>query len=243
MSYFQDFLYEFRKLKNEGWKAKVSYILTYYWIPIVVILVLLAVLISQVIHFATKKEVALSGHWINAVFEQADSEKFLADATAELGIDSNTCKIAFSNSLLTDGDKHSEVATHQLIAAKIASQSLDFLVADTQFLVQYAYDESFCDLRTVLSTQQIQSLSPYFLYVDQSLIGSAVTTNTLPSQFPDPTAPEKMKKPVPFAIQIPKGSAFDQVYYGHTKKPAAIAILCNAPNMDATGQFIGLLFK
>lgn len=200
--------------------------------------VLLVTLVSQVIHFATQKEIVLSGHCINAVFEQAQSEQFLNDVFQKMNINQGTGEIAFSNSLLSSEDLYSIVTTHQLIAAKIASKSLDFLAGDADTLAQYAYDESFCDIRTVLTAEQSAALSAYFLYIDQAIVQKASDEQL--KEYPDPTKPENMEKPIPFAVQIPEGSAFDQVYFDQTRKIMAIAIVCNAPNPAAAAQFIFL---
>ena len=122
---------EFKKIKNESLKVKLEYIFTYYWLPIVIAAVLLVTLVSQVIHFATQKEIVLSGHCINAVFEQAQSEQLLNDVFQKMNINQGTGEIAFSNSLLSSEDLYSIVTTHQLIAAKIASKYLDFLAVNT----------------------------------------------------------------------------------------------------------------
>lgn len=243
MSTFKDSLTEFKKLKNESWQVKLEYILTYYRLPILIILTVLVILISQMIHFATMKETVLSGRCINAVFDSSASQQFLDKLSKELNIDEGKSKLTLSHSLLSSEDIQNSIVTHQLITAEIAANSLDFLICETQTLLQYAYDESFADLRTILSQKQVETLSPYFLYIDMALANSFDYTANQAPQFPDPTVPEAMAQPVPFAMQIPEGSDFDQVYYSHTEKPMAIAVLCNAPNVDTVRQFISLLFK
>ena len=240
MSPFKASFEEFKKLKNESWKVKLEHILTYYWIPILVAAAVLIFLISQAIHFATMKETVLSGRCINAVFDASASQRFLQDVSAELDIDESKSEIKLSHSLLSSEDLYNSVVTHQLIAAEIAANSLDFLIGETQILLEYAYEETFADLRTILSPEQASSLSPYFLYLDLALVNN---TANQASQFPDPTAPEAMANPIPFALQIPEGSAFDQVYYNHTEKVMVIAFLCNAPNPDLAAQLAEYLCK
>lgn len=231
---------EFHKLKNESLKVKLEYIFTYYWIPILTVAALLVILVSQMIHFATRKEAVLSGHFINAIFEQEDSERFLSDVSSKMNIEEKTSEISLSNSLLSSDDPYSMMAAHQLITAQIAAKSLDFLVGDIDTLSQYAYDESFLDIRTVLSTEQTAVLSPYFLFIDRAIIEQISQSGEPPKEFPDPTKPETMKKPMPFAVQIPENSEFDNVYFAQTTKAIAIAIICNGPNPTGAAQFIFL---
>ena len=240
MSTFKDSLTEFQKLKNESWRVKLEHIMTYYRLPILVILTVFAILISQIIHVTTMKETVLSGRCINAVFDSSASRQFLDKLSDELNIDESKSKLTLSHSLLSSEDIQNSIVTHQLITAEIAANSLDFLISETQTLLQYAYDETFADLRTILSPKQTEALSPYFLYIDMALVNSFDYTSDQAPQFPDPTAPEAMEMPIPFAVQIPENSTFDQVYFSHTSKAMAIAIVCNAPNPANAAQFIFL---
>lgn len=240
MSTFKDSLAEFKKLKNKSWQVKLDYILTYYRLPLLIILIVLVILISQITHFATMKETILSGRCINAVYDTSFSQQFLDKLSDELNIDKNKSKLTLSHSLLSSEDIQNSIITHQLITAEIAANSLDFLVGETQTLLQYAYDESFADLRTILSPEQTKILSPYFLYIDAALVNSFHYSADRAPQFPDPTAPEAMVKPVPIAVQIQEGSPFNQVYYSQTSNTIAIAIITNAPNPATAVQFITL---
>ena len=227
---------EFHKLKGESIQVKLEYIATYYWIPILSVVILLAIVISQVIHFSTAKDIALSGHFINANPDKTLSQEYVQYVSKTLDIDESKSEISLSNCFLYADDIQSALATHQLIAAEVAAKSLDFLIADPQLLLEYAYDEYFTDIRTILSEEQIARLSPYFLYIDQAHIAS----NT---DFPDPTAPEAMTTPIPFALRIPEGSALDLAYYAHTESLIGISVLSNAQNTENTAKFIDTLYE
>jgi hypothetical protein len=243
MPFYENYINEFKKLKNESLKVKLSHILTYYWIPIAIILFVLFFLVSMIVHYATRKDAALSIHCINAVYQTQASDQFLSNAEQELGIDSSTSEIAFANSPLTRDDVYTQVTIHQQIAAKLTSHSMDFLVSDVLFLLQYAYNGAFCDIRTVLSPEQAEALSPYFLYMDQALADKFATAEEATPEIPDPTAPEKMEAPIPIALQIPKDSAFDKLYYSHTENTIAIAVIKNPPHMAKAAQFLSLLYE
>ena len=230
---------EFAKIKNESLKVKLDYIFSYYWIPMLIALLLIFTLIPEIIYLATQKETVLSGHCIDAVFELEDSEQFIKDVSSKLGIDESKEEFALTTSLLITEDLEGVIATHQLISAQITSRSLDFLSGDPKVLLQYAYDACFYDLRTVLSAEQSAALSPYFLYIDETF-ERVVEPGAQPADFPDPTKPEEMEKPVPFAVQIPESSDFDRVYFGDTDELSAIAIIRNAPNTTAAIEFLFL---
>ena len=240
MSTFKDYLAEFKKLENKSWQVKLDHILTYYRLPLLITLTLLVILISQITHFATMKETVLSGRCINAVYDASVSQQFLDKLSDELNIDKNRSKLTLSHSLLSSKDIQSSIITHQLITAEIAANSLDFLVGETQTLLQYAYDESFADLRAILPPDPAKILSPSFLYIDAALANSFHDSADQAHQFPDPTTPEAMTQPVPVAVQIPKGSPFNQVYYSQTHNTIAITIIANAPNPATAAQFIAL---
>ena len=243
MPFYENYINEFKKLKNESLKVKLEHILTYYWIPIAIFLFVLVFIVSQVVHYATMKDDALSIHCINAAYQQQNAKQFLSDAMQQLGIDSSTSQINLANSPLSKDDISTQIAIHQQIAAKLTARSMDFMVSDVLFLLQYAYSRSFCDIRTVLSPAQAEALAPYFLYMDQALVDSFASAKEETPQIPDPTAPEKMEDPIPIALQIPKDSVFDKIYYSHTENVIAIGVIKNAPHMAKAAQFLSLLYE
>ena len=238
MPSFKDSLGEFQKLKNEPLKTKLEYIFTYYWIPILVVAVLLVVLISQIIHLTSVKETVLSGHCINATAESADADKFIADFAISLGVDSEKSEISILTSQFLPSASYDSYVANQLITAKIATKSLDFIVADPETLLLYAYQESFCDLCKVLSPAQFQKFTDHFLYMDSAQITNPDIQSSQSSVYPDPTAPNSMQQAVPFAVQIPPDSEFAQLYYPDADSPIAIAVLDNAPNPTLAVSFV-----
>ena len=229
---------EYAKIKNDSLKVRLEFIFTYYWLPIVIASALLVTLVALTVHFTTQKETVLSGHCVNAVFEQTEAEAFLTDVSQKMNIDERTGEIALSNSLLSTEDLYGVTTTHQLVTAQIAAKALDFLAGDARTLAQFAYSESLCDIRTVLTPEQADALSSYFLYYDLAIVQKASALQT--EEYPNPSKPEEMEMPVPFAVQIPEGSAFDRVYFAQTDKMMAIAVACNAPHPAAAALFIYL---
>lgn len=238
MPSLKDSVQEFKKLKNEPLKTKVEYIFTYYWIPILVFAVLLVILISQIIHLSSAKETVLSGHCINAAAESIDAEQFIANFAASFEIDTEENEISILTSQFLPGASYDSYVTNQLITAKIAAKSLDFIAADSETLLLYAYQETFCDLRTVLSPAQLQKFCNYFLYMDSAKIGNQDVQTNQPPVYPNPTDPENMQQAIPFAVLIPADSEFAKLYYPDADSPIAIAIVATAPNSDFAVSFL-----
>lgn len=239
MPSFNESIQEFKKLKNESLKTKIEYIFTYYWIPLLIFTILMIVLISQILHFTSKKETVLSGHCINAYY--TDSQQYMTGFSEYCGIQTDSQQVSVTTTSLSTDDAYADYVSNQLITAKIASKSLDFLTGDSQTLLQYAYQETFYDLNTILSAEQIQKLSDYFLYMDYTLVQQTETSSDMITQFPDPKSPDQMKMPIAFAIEISDGSAFDQIYYPHTNDLCGIGIIVNSPNLQNTICFIEYL--
>jgi len=229
---------EFKKLKDEPLKTKVEYIFTYYWIPILAFVILIAILISQIIHFSNAKETILSGHCINATGDSSGAAQFVATFAESSGIDTASSEISIVTSQFSPGASYDSYVANQLITAKIAAKSLDFITADFENLLPYAYQEAFIDLRAIMSKEQMQTMSAYFLYMDLAVIEKLETTNDQPPVYPDPTAPENMSHPIPFAVVIPANSEFAKLYYPHRDDAIALAVVSTAPNPTLTVSFV-----
>lgn len=225
MSAFQNARNEFKKLKGEPLKVKLDYILSYYWIPIVAFIAIVAILISQIVHIATQKDCLLSGFCLNAIADHQATGQYVQQLSQAAGLDPETQKISFSTGAMLDSDPQSSYMTAQMLTARIAADDLDVLAGSSDELLSYAYQYVFFDLRTVLTDRQLEQLSAHFLYMDLSLPDDYMSVSDQQVEFPDPTKPEAMENPVPFAFAIPTDSAFHQLYYAHTDQPQFMGLI------------------
>ena len=65
-------IYQLKNLKGKPFKQKVEHIVTYFWLPIVITLVILISLGSYIVHVVTMKDMALSVNCLNA-FSDAEA--------------------------------------------------------------------------------------------------------------------------------------------------------------------------
>ena len=101
------------------------------------------------------------------------------------------------------------------------------------------------DLRTVLTQEELDQLSPYLHYIDGKLIEQQENAGegyaNAYSQHPDPTKPELMADPIPVAISLTAATqAFKENYcFGET---AVIGICASSEQSQNALAFLRYCF-
>ncbi len=230
-------IYYLKQLKGQPFKEQISYILTNFWIPIVAVLAVIAVLFSLIVHWTTHKPTALTLCCINAISEDQDTADYLQQFAKAHGI--NTDKYTLRTERFYFG--HGADTDYQYFETFIIMQmagDLDVAVAEDATVITYAYEGWFSDLTSILTQEQLVSLQPYFLYVDLSLLETKDELTEEAPVYPDPTKPEEMVQPIPVAIQLQPDWVFTSACYPHTYEKNAIALFANSKNRDNAEAFL-----
>lgn len=263
MPVMDEFKEEREALKNASFKEKWQYFLDYYkWYVIGggLTLLLVCIFIRDV---ATAKDYALYGTFINAyAFQNEDgSEKAQAlmdEMAARLEIDTEEYEVGIDSSLTIGGSSSVDVTgmtasevsyqSEQKLMVYIAAGDLDFIAADSTTFLQYATNETFFDLREVLSPEQQEKYEPYYYYVDMAEVNTANEASqngTFDSYVPreyDPLDPSTCLEPVPIAVCINNSPKVMDAYY-FREEIVPMGIVVNSSHVEDAVMFLDYLFE
>ncbi len=160
------------KLKGKGIKAHLAWFWEYEKIPTIVVLVVAAIGISLIYHYATYKPYAFGTMFLNASLQDGQQETLEAEFLDYAGLDSSKEDV-FADLMesLTPGDNSSsqyDIYAVQKIMAETAAQQIDTAVMDAWYFRQYAYNGEFLDLTTVLDEETLARYQDRIFYIDQA---------------------------------------------------------------------------
>ena len=230
-------IHHLKQLKGQPLKAQLSYILTSFRVPIVIALVAIYILSSLIVHWVTQKPTVLNLSYINTIVSEEGLNSYLQDFAQAHNIDTDKATLLTDPFYIgTETDAGYEYL--QSFMAKQAAGSLDITVSGQDTLLDFAYQSYFCDLRELLTEAQLNQLSSAILYVDLDFMEQIDPYEPLPSTYPDPTKPEEMENPIPFAIMLQSDWTFSQMCLPDTYQKNAIAVIVNAGNMENAKGFL-----
>ena len=237
-------IFQLKNLKGKPLKQKLEHIFTYYWIPIMVIVVILGVAVSYIVHLATMKDSGLTVTCINAYAERDQVEAYITEFAQQAKIDLDQYEVRLSTDMtILNDDLMNSYDTIQTLTAQIAGQTIDMIVSDPQTLSLYIYQDIFVDLTQVLDPEQQTEYEQHYLYMDIAFFKKIETLPEGSIEYPDPTKPELMEQPVPVALLLPENGEFQQLCYPHKPDEVAVGILFNSQNIDNAQAFLDYIMK
>ena len=130
----------------------------------------------------------------------------------------NRKDIAF-NAVLLNASSLDQISSEQPdFLTDFAENELDSMITDFNSFQKYANSSLFYDLRDILTEEQLQTLEPYFYYVDREVVlaieaaNDDLNTDYTP-EYPDPLHPEEMQDPVPVGICLTGCKDLTDNYY------------------------------
>ena len=208
-----------KSIKNRSTKEKLSFFWEYYGIKTICLILAAAILIAFIVSMATKKEFGFTGVFFGAAVQDS-AEGYLAQFGQASGIDPEKYEISVQCHLDIQMDQQitQEIYTSmETFTAMVSAKSVDCFAGNDDLFLYYAYMEYALDLRTVLTQEELDQLSPYLHYIDGKLIQQQENANegyaNAYSQHPDSTKPELMENPIPVAISLNAATdAFKEAY-------------------------------
>ena len=132
--------------------------------------------------------------------------------------------------------------------AYLAASEIDVFLSNEAVIQQYAYNESFHDLRDILTQEQIDRYEPYFFYLDQTVADAVQNALANPDfdydhtpDIPNPWNPEAMDQPIPVGISLESAASLSEIYYFGEDGPAVIAVVTNSPHPETAIKYIEYL--
>ena len=149
-----------KKLKGQGFKAHISWFVTYYGAAAIAVITCIAVAVYFIFRIVTGKEQALGIVMINAgsfdLFSDEDAGTEIAEAFSEYaGIDTKKYNIYADLNEHLDISEDMDYSTVERIFALSASNQLDVMTADPEVYAYYSDAQTFEDLRDHFSEEEL----------------------------------------------------------------------------------------
>ncbi len=263
MPVMDEFKEERAALKNAGFKEKWQYFLDYYkWYVIGggLTILLVCIFIRDIL---SAKDYALYGTFINAyAFENEDGSQkgqaLMDEMAIRLEIDTEEYEVGIDSSLSIGGSSSTDVTgmtasevsyqSEQKLMVYIAAGDLDFIAADSTTFRKYATNETFFDLREILTTEQQKKYEPYYYYVDMDEVTKAneAATNLeadsyVPREY-DPLDPSTCVDPVPIAVCINNSPKVMDAYW-FREDVVPMGFVVNSSHVEDAVMFLEYLFE
>lgn len=246
MPVMDEFKEERAAVKNGTPKQKIAYFIDYYkWYVVfgAAVLIFGAVFLYQV---SNNKKPAFYAMLINAAPLDYSAEAENTDAFgAYAEIDPEKYNIIYDTSVQLGSDAGTDYYSAQQILVHVSAAEVDVMVSDAASLLQYAYMGDFCDLRTVLSPEQLEAYSDSFYYIDGAVLKEVEAARKdydheyIPV-YGDPAHPEDMQDPIPAGLFLPSDCPLLEAYLFQGSDPA-VSILINAPHPETAVRFLDYL--
>lgn len=251
MPVMDEFKEERAALKNGTLKEKISYFFCYYKWHVVVAIAVIFFAVSMIYQMLTQKDTAFYAVLINTI-ELENAGNYVQGFTEFAGIDMSEYNVTFDTSLRINPDPasidESTMASVQKVMVYLAAQEIDVIAAGDNVMNSYAYNDSFYDLREILTAEQFAKYEPYFYYMDRAVaeerdaMDSADPDYATLSAYPDPRNPGAMREPVPVGIYLDAADTFKENYY-LVDENALIAIAVNTRRPETASKYIEYIFQ
>lgn len=232
--------------KNATAKQKWVYFWEYYKLPTIVIILIIVVASNFIYHKVTDPELILNGIFLNCNILETEMtvENLGLEFLESQKMDTSDYTVNFNDGLYLTGDSTFDYEGEQAIWVQSSAGTVDFIISPIEHLIEFAYQEYYADLTTILSDEQVKKYEPYFLYLDGAVLeemANAPADSPLDDmELPDPKKPEEMKDPIPVFINMAQCEKLTNIY-GTSAESLAFCILINAPDLDLTIDFLDYL--
>ncbi len=251
MPVMDEFKEEREALKHGTPKEKFTYFMDYYKWHVIIAVAAVAVVVSLVTQILTRKDIVFYAVMINGTeLETAEEYKQAFAEYASVDLEEDDIMFDTSVRISTGGTSvysPDARASAEKLMVYIASSEVDVFVTEPAVVEQYAYNEFFMDLRTLLTPEQISRYEPWFYYVDQTVVEEhQAALDTFDTDriinYPDPLDPASMKEPVPIGIRIEDPSSLKEHYY-YAGDDIVITVIANSQRPETASSFIDFLLQ
>lgn len=235
-------------MKNRPLKDKIAYFWEYHKAIILGVVVVLSMIGAYVISVTGQKEMRLCSVFMDT--SPMDETQVYMDAFGEVvGMDPNVYDFFADTSYYLEDDNILDMKVYdtlKMLGARVSVNEVDTIAGKEQYFLEFAYQEYFVDLRTVLTEQQLADFAPYILYVDEDIIQlqkqMADNLEIYTEAYPDPKNPDAMGNPIPVGLDMAGatdafGKALHMLGDSH-----AIGIVRNSLRTDTAIQFVLYVF-
>ncbi len=213
MPVMDEFKEERESIKNKSFKEKLDYFWYYYKVHTIVGIFVLILAIVFIRDAVNKKDYAYYCTFLNSF--SMDAETGFMDEfakTTDVDLDKFEVRLDDTTRFSLDGYDQTSMAMVQRFVAMIYAGDIDNAVMEKSLFTNYAKNETFMDLRQVLTPEQIEKYKDHFYYIDRAEFDAAEEADfgeiaesnapVLKEDTVDRKNPEAMKDPIPVGIFI-----------------------------------------
>lgn len=247
MALMDEFKKERAAIKHAPLPKKIRYFWDYYkWYTFGLLFIIAAICIF--VRTAQKStETIFYSMFFNTNAEETFHNEMSKDFLSYIGIEDEKqiALIDTSYHLSTDASEAGVQAAFQKISIFTQTNQLDVLGGPIDSMNACIYNTYLCDLRTILSDEQLAKYETYLLYADETILTKkqeALKNSTVYAfEYPDPAEPETMSKPIPIALDVSSCKKI-QLLYPDCNEPLAIGAAYGSLHTEQTLRFIEYLF-
>lgn len=249
MAVMDEFKEEREALKNGTPKQRLAYFWYYYKWHVIISIAAVVLVISFIYEIATQKDSAFYGVFVNAWAQEEKAPEYLQGFADQQGIDTEKYDVSIDSSLYIKKDSmdQSTVTSTQKLMVYIAASEIDVIASDDVTFEHYANNNTFYDLREILTPEQIEKYEPYFYYIDQSVVDEKdAAMNEMDDSYvpvyPDPSRPGEMEDPVPVAFYVGENQGLLDAYY-FAEGDVVLGIVGNTTRLEEAVAFVEYIFE
>lgn len=252
MPVMDEFREEREAVKNGSFKDKAKYFWCYYKWHTFIGLVVIFFVVLLIRDVTSQKDNAFFAVLLNCYETDTHIEDISSCESGFVeyaGIDTDTYDVIFDTTIHLSEDSMDEmsVTSSQRMMVYTAAAELDVIVGSSDIFPEYANSEMLCDLREILSEEQLTRYAPYLYYVDWAVVEAIDEAeynleDYETPDYPDPTRPEEMEDPVPVGLFVTDCEKLTDSYlFGGDY--SALGVMVNSPNLENSLKFIDYLFE
>lgn len=247
MPVMDEFREEREAIKNSSLSYKLKYIWDYYKWLIIGILIAVPIIISIVKDIATKKDFIFYGMFLNSYAESSSLDAYMNDFGQQYELDTENYDIFLDTSLSMQVETYDDgsMATMHRIIASLSIGELDVLAANPSVFEHYSTSDTFCDLSSLLTKEQMELLQPYFYYVDGAEITKRMNSDDAIAYTPteyDHQDPACMENPILVGLYIQDSPSLSKMFV-FKDNSYILGIPQGCQHQETALQFIEYIFQ
>lgn len=250
MPVMDEFREEREAMKTASLKEKWQYFLDYYKWYVIGGAIAIAFFGTLIHDMVTAKDWTFYGFFINAYNTDEASDAFFNAFAEKAQLDLENYAADIDDTMSLDLNSMSEVTmtSNEKMTVYMAAGDVDFVAADETTFSHYATNETFFDITTILSPEQLEKYEPYIYYVDMAEV-RARSEASLNGTFDDYVkkeydhhSPEGLEDPVPVGLYIGHCEQLNK-HYTFKEEAVVIGIPLNTTHLETSLAFIDYIFE
>ena len=218
MAVMDEFKKEREQMKSQPFKVRFAYFWDYHkWHVIIGVFVGICCF-NLLYSMLTAKDNGFRAALIDCYADDIKAEEYTNEMIELMNIDTKHESIYLDNSYYLSSADTPDASLSEVLGVRIVANEIHVFLSPEDIFNRFVLNDIFCDLRTVLSEEDLEYYQDSFYYVDRSVIDKEEIYNVdyAENAFVDTTnhkSPEGMENPIPVGIYATGSKDFQSTYY------------------------------